>query len=139
MTASNDSKPSRIGRLRPHLVDARRLERKRWKLLYVKEVLALQMRITLGIARIDGGHCDGSLDARVCVIGFVQGQHSRNCCELPLHIGDHHVFDLEFGHGMGRMKVVVAVCGIARVPKYAILSPRLRCVITIIVATSIVP
>src|SRR6266576_461801 len=46
-----------------------------------------------------------SAPARVCAIGFVESQHSRNCCELPVHIEDHHVLDLEFGQGMGRIKV----------------------------------
>src|SRR4029453_3505833 len=85
--------------------DARRLEGQRGKLLYVKEIRALQMSVALGIARVDGGRLDGSLDTRVRVIGFVQGQHSSDRWELPSHVGDHHVFDLEFGHGMYRVDI----------------------------------
>src|SRR6267154_2191524 len=56
--------------------DSRRLERQLRKLLRVKEVLAFQVRISLGVARVDGGHFDGSLDTRVSGIALVQGQHA---------------------------------------------------------------
>ena len=56
--------------------------------------------------------------------GFVQSQHSRNCFEVPLHMGDHHVFDLEFGPVWvgSRFQAVLAVCGTARVVIVAIVT-----------------
>src|SRR5712664_2374607 len=85
--------------------DTRRLEEQRGELLCVKEVLAFQVCVALGIACVDGGHVYRSLDARVNVIGLIQSQHSSDGCELPLHIGDHHVLDLEFSHGMDRVDI----------------------------------
>src|SRR5438128_3452495 len=46
----------------PNKADARGLERQRRELLHVQEVLALQVRVALSIARLDRGSFDCGLD-----------------------------------------------------------------------------
>src|SRR6185437_15127632 len=52
--------------------DASRLERELRELLDVEEVGALQMRVALGLARVQRGGVDGRLDGRPGHIGLIQ-------------------------------------------------------------------
>jgi hypothetical protein len=86
-------------------VYARGLERQRGELIDVEEIRALQVRVALRFASVNGGSIDYRFHARVKGIGFIQFQNAGYACELTLNVRNHHVFDLELSHGMDRVDV----------------------------------
>src|SRR5207248_995987 len=81
------------------------LERECRKFLYIQEVSTSQMSIALGVASFNAGGIDRGLNTRFIKIRFIQRQRARNSCEMPLYVGDHHVFDLKLGNGMSWVDV----------------------------------
>src|ERR1035438_1309472 len=89
----------------PDTADARGLERQRGELLYIEEISAFQVSVALGVARFNRRRLDQGLDARLCDVGLVKSQGSRDFGEMPFYVRDHHVLDLELGSRMGRVDV----------------------------------
>jgi hypothetical protein len=70
------------------------------------------MGVTLGIARGYGCRIDRGLHLRVTYIDFIQREKPFDARELPLHVGNHHVLNLELGHGVDGVDVPGGACGL---------------------------
>src|ERR1700751_2722519 len=123
--------------------DAGRFEGKGREFFHLEEVRALQVRVALRVACVYGRRVDGDLHLRLGRISFVALQRAGNARELALYIRNHHVLDLELGHGVRRINGPSAYRGLLRscwcCCCHGIGSFRLvwiRCVATIFVATN---
>src|SRR5438552_4131166 len=85
--------------------DVAGFERQAGKLLNVQEVGALEVRVALRFAGFNRGRFNQCLDARLCRVPFSVVEDSSDFGEMPLHVGNHHVFDLEFGGRVCRVNV----------------------------------
>ena len=77
----------------------------------MKEIGALQVSIALVIASLNGSSFNRGLHAIVCRTRFIPDQYARNLGEVAFYVGDHHVLDLKFSHGMSRVDVPGGGCG----------------------------
>src|SRR5258707_11456489 len=68
--------------------------------LYVEEIRALQVRISLRLPRVDGIRVDGGPNFGFGDVIFITLQHAGDGSELSQHIRDHHVLDLELRRGV---------------------------------------
>src|SRR5260370_16120901 len=85
--------------------DVAGFERQAGKLLDVQEVGALEVRVALRFAGFNRGRFNQCLDARLCRVAFSVVEDSSDFGEMPLHVGNHHVLDLEFGGRVWRGNV----------------------------------
>jgi len=69
-------------------------------LLYVEEIRALQVRISLRLPGVDGIRVDGGANFGFGDVSFIMFQDSGDRSEFSQHIRDHHVLDLELGRGV---------------------------------------
>src|SRR5437879_4174245 len=69
-------------------------------LLYVEEICALQVRISLRLPGVDGIRVDGGPNFGFGDVIFITFQDAGDRSEFSQHIRDHHVLDLELGRGM---------------------------------------
>ena len=88
-----------------HALHPCRAEVQRRELFYIEEVCALQVRVALGISRVDRGCVNRSRHPRIGEIAFVQIQYARDAGELSLYVRNHHVSHLELGDRMNRVEV----------------------------------
>src|SRR6267142_1384407 len=68
--------------------------------LYVEEILALQMRVSLRLSGVDGTRVDRGPDFGFGDVVFITFQEAGDRTEFSQHIRDHHVLDLELGRGV---------------------------------------
>ena|SRR5215469_18444427 len=83
-------------------------------LLYVKEIRALQVRISLRLPGVDGIRVDGGPNFGFGDVIFITFQDAGDRSEFSQHIRDHHVLDLELGRGVNAIAAPVLVSGIRR-------------------------
>ncbi len=68
--------------------------------LYVEEILALQVRVSLRLSGVDGTRVDRGPDFGFGDVVFITFQEAGDRSEFSQHIRDHHVLDLELGCGV---------------------------------------
>jgi hypothetical protein len=68
--------------------------------LYVEEIRALQVRISLRLSGVDGTRVDGGPNFGLGDVIFIMFQDAGDRSEFSQHIRDHHVLDLELGRGV---------------------------------------
>src|SRR5260370_8738075 len=68
--------------------------------VYVEEILALQVRVSLRLSGVDGTRVDGGPDFGFGDVVFITFQEAGDRSEFSQHIRDHHVLDLELGRGV---------------------------------------
>src|SRR5713226_2386261 len=73
------------------MLDAGALERDRWELLDIQEVLRLQVAVALLVMRAQRAGVDGGLDGGGGEIIFVEVDHGLHARDLSLHGHDAHV------------------------------------------------
>src|SRR5882762_1823747 len=69
-------------------------------LLYMEEIRALQVRISLRLPGVDGIRVDGGPNFGFGGVIFITFQDAGDRSEFSQHIRDHHVLDLELGRGV---------------------------------------
>ena len=69
-------------------------------LLYVEEIRALQVRISLRLPGANGSCVDGRPNFGFGDVIFIMFQDAGDRSEFSQHIRDHHVLDLELGRGV---------------------------------------
>ena len=69
-------------------------------LLYVEEISALQVCISLRLPGADAIRLDGSPDFGFGDVVFIEFQDADDRSEFSQHIRDHHVLHLELSAGM---------------------------------------
>src|SRR5437660_8395616 len=68
--------------------------------LYVEEIRALQVRISLRLSGVDGTRVDGGPNCGFGDVIFITFQDAGDRSEFSQHIRDHHVLDLELRRGV---------------------------------------
>src|SRR6266700_946343 len=71
--------------------------------LYVEEIGAVQVRISLRLPGVDGIRVDGGPKFGFADVIFITFQDAGDRSEFSRHIRDHHVLDLELGRGVNAM------------------------------------
>src|SRR5690348_8212605 len=79
-----------------------------WKLLHVEEIRAPKVRVALLVVRSDAGNLDTGLYGRGGGVRGVEVDGSADLVKLALHVGDHHVTNLELRGGMRGVDLVSA-------------------------------
>src|SRR5258706_15198779 len=69
-------------------------------LLYVEEIRALQVRISLRLPGVDGIRVDGGPNCGFGDVIFITFQDAGDRSEFSQHIRDHQVLDLELRRGV---------------------------------------
>jgi hypothetical protein len=64
--------------------------------------------VAIRLAGIDRHHRDGDFDLGVCHILLVHAERAKHTGEMALHVGNHHLLDLELRHGMSGINVISA-------------------------------
>src|SRR6185312_9336270 len=75
--------------------DFRGFIRDGWKFFHVEEIRAPKVRVALLVVRADAGRIDAGLDGRGRRVRGVKRDAPANLVKLALHVGDHHVTNLE--------------------------------------------